>query len=44
LHTLNLTQQTVKQHKRTQVEHSSLYTFYHETESHSGRRRCVTPS
>ena len=25
------------------MEQSNRYTFYHETESHSGRRRCVTP-
>jgi len=26
------------------MEQSNRYTFYRETESHSGRHRCVTPS
>ena len=43
MHTLNLTQQRGKEHKRTQVKQSNRYTFYHETESQSGRRRCITP-
>jgi len=25
------------------MEQSNRYTFYHETKSHSGRRKCVTP-